>query len=168
MLKLRFIPIFEDNEFILAVKEYETIWSDNGPKILEQFSALTGLNFIEDRIAIVIYEWMSTSGDSISDVIKLRASYDKETKMATLVHELGHRFINQLKNRKDDIDEHRTLFLFLYDMWVELWGKDFADNQVKIESGRKGVYDYEGAWKWAMELSKEERVDLFKGIKGLN
>lgn len=39
-------------------------------------------------------------------------------------------------------DEHRVLFLFLYDVCESLSGKDFADEQEEIESGRTGLYDY--------------------------
>jgi hypothetical protein len=41
-----------------------------------------------------------------------------------------------------------VLYLFLYDVWESLWGKNFADRQVEIESGRTGLYDYKTAWKW--------------------
>jgi hypothetical protein len=83
----------------------------------------------------------------------LRASYPADVKKAALVHEHGHRLIAQLRNRPTDVDEHRMLFLFLYDVRQSLWGKAFADTQVKIESGRTGLYDYESAWKWARSRS---------------
>ena len=67
----------------------------------------------------------------------LRASYPPDVKKATLVHELGHRMNGQLRRRPRDIDEHRILFLYLYDVWESLYGKEFADQQVVIESGRK-------------------------------
>jgi hypothetical protein len=38
-----------------------------------------------------------------------------------------------------------VLDLFLYDVWESLWGKDLADQQVKFESGLRGLYDYETA-----------------------
>ena len=84
----------------------------------------------------------------------LRASYPADVKKSVLVHEHGHRLIVQLKNRPADLDEHRVLDLFLYDVWESLWGRDFADQQVTFESGLRGMYDYEAVWKWALSLSK--------------
>jgi hypothetical protein len=64
-----------------------------------------------------------------------------------------------------EIDEHRKLFLVLYDIWVVLYGKDFADKNVAVESRRKGLYDYESAWKWALAMSAEERAAKFKALR---
>lgn len=87
--------------------------------------------------------------------MRMRASYPYDTKRGTLVHELSHRLISELVPKK--FEDHPVIFLFLYDAWVELWGRDFADSQVAVESRRRGIYDYEAAWKTALELSAEER-----------
>ena len=89
-------------------------------------------------------------------------------KKATLVHEQGHRLIAQLKNRPTDLDEHRVLDLFLYDVWEDVWGRDLADQQVKFESGMRGLYDYETAWKWALSFSKAERASRLAAIVKAN
>ena len=89
-------------------------------------------------------------------------------KKATLVHEHGHRLMAQLRSRPPDLDEHRVLFLFLYEVWESLWGKDFADAQVRIESGRTGMYDYASAWRWALSISKDERASRFATIVRTN
>jgi hypothetical protein len=91
----------------------------------------------------------------------LRASYQYATKKATLVHELGHRLIA----KQSKADNHPILFLFLYDVWVELWGKEFADEQVAIESNRRGLYDYEGAWREALSISSAERKKKLKWLR---
>jgi hypothetical protein len=93
--------------------------------------------------------------------MQLRASYPANTKKATLVHELGHRLITDLVG---DVEQHPTLFLFLYDTWVDLWGKEFADAEVIVESGRRGLYDYEGAWKVALGMTRQERAAEFKEL----
>jgi len=100
--------------------------------------------------------------------MKMCASYTPDIKKATLIHEIGHRHNSRLRNRPKEIDEHRVLFLWLYDVWVKLYGKEFADNAVKVESARKGRYDYESAWKWALALSAEERAARFKEIVSQN
>jgi hypothetical protein len=98
----------------------------------------------------------------------LRASYPTDVKRSALAHEHGHRLIVQLTNRPPDLDEHRVLFLFLYEVWETLWGKDFADEQVRIESGRTGLYDYRSAWQWALSISREERAARFANIVSAN
>jgi hypothetical protein len=61
-----------------------------------------------------------------------------------------------------------VLFLFLYDVWEMLGGRDFADAQVKVESARTGIYDYAAAWKWALAMSKDERASRFAEIVKVN
>jgi hypothetical protein len=100
--------------------------------------------------------------------MRLRASYSADTKRSALAHELGHRLIAQLTRRPDDLDEHRVLFLVLYDMWVSLWGEAFAVRQVEFENGLRGVYDYESAWRWALSLTSEQRSARFAEIKRSN
>ena len=98
----------------------------------------------------------------------LRAGYTEDVKKATLVHENGHRLIAQLRDRPADLDEHRVLFLFLYDVLESLWGKTFADKQVRFESGLRGLSDYERAWRWALSISKDERASRFAVIVRTN
>jgi hypothetical protein len=92
--------------------------------------------------------------------MQLRASYPRATKQATLVHELAHRLISELVPKS--FETHPVIFLFVYDVWVELWGQPFADEQVVVESGRRGLYDYETAWKDALALTPEERAARFE------
>lgn len=97
--------------------------------------------------------------------MKLRASYPPDVKKATLIHELGHRLLAGIP-KTNEIDEHRILFLVLYDIWEKLYGKDFADRMVEVEKKRRGRYDYESAWKWVLVMSKEERAAKFKALTG--
>ena len=61
-------------------------------------------------------------------------------------------------------DEHRVLFLVLYDVWEHLYGKGYADKQVEVEKRRQGRYDYKTAWEWALAQSQEERAKRFQAI----
>jgi len=81
-----------------------------------------------------------------------------------LIHELGHRLIARIP-KTNELDEHRVLFLVLYDIWESLYGRDFVDRMVEVEKKRKGLYDYESAWKWALSMSKEERAAKFKALR---
>ena len=150
----------QDRTFAEAAEAYRRLWADEGSKIIEAMERGSGLTFLETHVKTVIFEGPSSSG--VGDLpMYLRASYPADVKKATLVHEHGHRLIAQLRNRPTDLDEHRMLFLLLYDVWESLWGKDFADEQVKFESGLTGLYDYETAWKWALSMSKGERASRF-------
>ena len=121
----------------------------------------TGLDFEEGPVGVIVYEGVSFSG--YKDIpMRMRASYPAETKRGTLVHELSHRITADLfrKNEQD----HPYIFLFLYDVWVDLWGRAFADNQVAVESRRRGIYDYEAAWEEALALGPEGRAAAWRAI----
>jgi hypothetical protein len=88
--------------------------------------------------------------------MSLKASYPLYYKRATLVHELGHRLAFTMP-RSDDLDEHRLLYLFLYDVWADLYGTEYADRMVAIERRIEGRYDYAAAWDWALAMTRSER-----------
>jgi len=100
-------------------------------RIIEGLEKISTLRFPEKHVKAEIYEGPSFSGRGGAPM-KLRASYQAEEKKGTLVHELGHRMNAQLKVRPADLDEHRLLFLYLYDLYVDLYGKDFADREAHL------------------------------------
>jgi hypothetical protein len=164
-VSMTFTP--QDQTFAEAAEAYRRVWVAEGSTIVDAMERGTGLTFLETHVNAVIFEGVSHSG--VGDrPMYLRASYPADVKKATLVHEHGHRLIAQLRTRPADLDEHRVLDLFLYDVWESLWGRDLADQQVKFESGLRGVYDYETAWKWALSLSKAERASRFANIVKAN
>jgi hypothetical protein len=62
-----------------------------------------------------------------------------------------------------NVDHHSIIFLFVYDVWVELWGQSFADEQVKIERARTGsLANYDKLWTEALAISAPERARRFK------
>ena len=157
----------QDQTFAEAAEAYRQAWVAEGSAIIESMARVSGLTFLETHVNAVVFEGVSRSG--IGDTaMYLRASYSADVKKATLVHEHGHRLIAQLRTRPADLDEHRVLDLFLYDVWESLWGRDFANRQVTFESGLRGLYDYEAAWTWALSLSKEERASRFANIVTAN
>jgi hypothetical protein len=147
-----FIP--ESPQFSSAAAEYRAIWKEDGDRIVESFKKRTGLTLEPGPIQVIVFEGVSYSGDP-DKPMQLRASYPLETKRATLVHELSHRLISTLVPQ--DFEDHPLTFLFLYDVWVDLWGKDFADAQVKVERARRGVY--ETAWQGVLALTTQERAE---------
>jgi hypothetical protein len=74
----------------------------------------------------------------------------------------------QLTKRPQDLDEHRLLFLYLYETWETLYGKEFADREVAFERTLKGLYDYDTAWGWALAMTKEQRIERFADVRKAN
>jgi hypothetical protein len=161
-VEMEFMP--ESPKFEAAAATYTDIWHKEGPRMVEVMEKVSGIRFAERRVRAIVYEGVSYSGFG-DRPMHLRASYPDEVKRATVVHELGHRLLSGIRTR-DDIDEHRKLFLVLYDVWVALYGPDFADRMVLVERGRKGLYDYDSAWTWALALSPEQRAARFGGLRG--
>ena len=162
-LNLTFSP--ESEKYEQATAEYQAIWSTDGKKIIEAMESVSGLKFTDKDVRVVVYEGVSWSGYR-DKPMKLRASYPTDVKKATLIHELGHRLIVPIRIPKTkQLDEHKVLFLILYDIWEKLYGREFADHAVEVEKKRKGIYDYESAWLWALSLSKEERAAQFKELR---
>jgi hypothetical protein len=93
--------------------------------------------------------------------MRLRASYPPTTKRATLIHELGHRHLARIGDPPETLDSHGALFLILYDAWVDLYGEEFANQQVEVESNRRGRYDYASAWASTLKMSREQRQATF-------
>ena len=165
MLRIYFIPVSDETEIKKATKEYVEIWVKEGERIVNTLSSFTGLEFVQEELAAIVYEGISRAG-GYKRLMKLRSSFSRDMKLATLIHELSHRLLfgNGLVKTMDNIDIEQQKNLFLYDVWVELYGKEFADRIVKMESERNGVYDYKKAWDWAMSFSKEERAKKFKEV----
>jgi hypothetical protein len=164
-VSMTFTP--QDQTFAEPAEAYHRAWVAEGSAIIEAMERSSGLRFLESHVSAVIYEGVSRSGGGDAPMY-LRASYPADVKKATLVHEHGHRLIAQLRTRPADLDEHRVLDLFLYDVWESLWGSDFANQQVTFESGLTGLYDYKATWAWALSISKEERASRLAAIVRAN
>jgi hypothetical protein len=158
-VKLNFTA--EAEKFNAATEEYRGIWQTDGARIIEAMEQVSGVKFPETEVEVIVYEGVSSSGFR-QIPMKMRASYPLDIKKATLIHELGHRHLSQFRSITKDTEDHPLLFLWLYDVWVKLYGKEFADNAVKVESARKGIVDYEGIWKATLALTEQERAAKFK------
>ena len=146
----------ESPTFEAATQEYREIWRTDGAKITAALEEATGLEMEPGPIRAIVYDGISNSGYKQRFPMRMRASYPPDTKRATLVHELAHRLISSYVGKNED--DHPIIFLFVYDVWVKLWGQAFADAQVAVESKRTGHYDYAGAWRDALALGPQERA----------
>jgi hypothetical protein len=147
-------------EFAEAAGEYRRIWQAEGPRIVAAMEAATGLTFPAERVDIIVSEGRPMASFD-GRTIRLRASYSPAYKKATLAHELGHRLAFTLP-RRDGLDDHRLLYLFLYDVWTDLYGREFADRTVSIE--RRIGPAYEAAWSWALAMTREQRQARLRAI----
>ncbi len=158
---LSFTPA--EPRFAGAAEEYGRIWESEGARIVAALEGATGLAFPAAPIEAIVREGAPmTSYDGRT--IRLRADYSPTYKRATLVHELGHR-LALLLPRDAELDDHRLLYLFLYDVWTDLYGPDFADRMVSIERRIPGRYDYNAAWTWALAMTRAERRGRLRALR---
>ena len=155
----------ESDSFSTARDAYEALWNAEGARIVEVMERVSGIRFdsppyADTLIGAIVFEGVSYSGHRETPM-RLRASYPPDTKKATLVHELGHRLQSGIA-RQDD-DEHEVLFLWLYDAWVELWGREFANAQVLVERARRGPYP--AAWDAALALDAPARAARWRSLR---
>ena len=145
------INFHPDNEnFIEEAKEYQKIWDKEGSRIIAALENAGKMKFKENTINAIIFE-----GISHSHPLTLRASYSADVKKSTLVHELAHRLVvgNNMKTN-NALEAHKLINGFLYDAWIVLYGKEFADAMVKIEGERTPMY--KEAWDWTFSNKKEQ------------
>lgn len=143
--------------------EYRAIWEAEGERIVAAMEKLTGIPFPDEPIEVIVSEGSPmTAFDGRS--MRLRAAYTPTYKKSTLVHEMGHRLSFMLP-RTPELDDHRLLYLFLYDAWTDLYGQAFADRMARIE--RRIGPAYAEAWDWALAMTREERQGRLAALRAL-
>ena len=174
---LTFTPESKTPAFEAAAAEYRAIWEAEGVRVIVAMERLTRLRFPQKNIKIQVFEGASSAGLLFNsagvpvrsrDPMRFRASYSADNKKGVLVHELGHRMNLNLRTRPQDLDEHRLLFLYLYDLYVDLYGREFADGQVAFGRTLKGLYDYDTAWTSTLVMTREERAARFADVLKTN
>jgi hypothetical protein len=154
-----FTPVSPD--YAEATGEYRRLWKAEGDRIVAAMEAATGLTFPPEPVDAIVSEGRPMASFD-GRTIRLRASYSPAYKKATLAHEIGHRLAFTLPSR-GGLDDHRLLYLFLYDVWTDLYGREFADRMVAIE--RRSGPAYEGAWTWALAMTREQRQARLKALR---
>jgi hypothetical protein len=160
---LSFVPL--EPRFAEGAEEYRRLWEAEGPRIVTTMEALTGLTFPAQPVEVLVRDGPPMTAFD-GRTIRLRARCSPGCKLGTFTHELGHRLALELA-RTAEIDDHRLLYLFLYDAWTDLYGKDFADRMVRIERRIPGTYDYDAAWSWALAMSREQRQARLRSLLAL-
>jgi hypothetical protein len=152
-----------DARFTEASDEYRAIWETEGRRIVSTLEEVSGLTFRPSPVDVIVSDNSPMTAFD-GRTIRLRASYSPAYKKATLVHELGHSLAAQLRPTAG-IDDHHLLYLFLYDAWSDLEGRDFADRMVAIERRIPGGYDYNAAWSWALAMTREQRQRRLQALR---
>ncbi len=167
-MKINFYPSWDKPEYEEAAKEYAKIWEEEGSRITEAIEKISGLKFREKVVNALVFGGISNSGP-----LRLNANLDKKRKKGDLTHELCHRLLygNTIKFEKlegenaEYLIQHKPIDLILYDIWTELYGEEFAKEQIPFEIDEwtgKGVSPYKIAWNWALSMTKEERQKEFR------
>ena len=158
-----FIPSSAADEY--DAKLYQTIWEEYGERIINALETRTCMTFPESSLSATVADATSNSGGPETPM-RLRRNYIGKEKESTLVHEIGHRHLWQLKRRLDDIDGHMTLYLFLDRVWADVWGEQFAEDRIRGESGWHSRYAE--AWAWSRSLRPSERARLWSQLLVMN
>jgi hypothetical protein len=167
-MQINFYPEQDKPEFEKAAKEYAKIWSEERERITKVIEKISGLKFKEKIINAIIYDEISYSVP-----LKLQADISAKHKMGTLTHELCHRLVvgNNIKIKAGKtynswtLAIHKHIDLILYDIWVELYGEDFAKKEIGYEISLwtgKGISPYKTAWDWALKMIKQQRRQEFQ------
>ena len=147
--------------FASGANEYRLIWEAEGARIVSALEKAAGVPFPPTPIEVLVSDARPmTSFDG--RFMRLRAGYTPAYKKGTLVHEMGHRLAFTLPQTAA-LDDHRLLYLFLYDAWSDLYGSQFADRMVSIERRIPGPYD--AAWTWALAQTREQRRARLEALR---
>jgi hypothetical protein len=158
---LTFTPVAP--RFADAADQYRALWDEEGGRIVGALERAAGLAFPEMPIEVLVTD-SATMTSLDGRTIRMRPGYGRNFAKATFAHEMGHRLALALP-RTAEIDDHRVLYLFLYDAWADLYGRDFADRMVAIERSFRTVYDYDAAWTWALAMTRAERQARLKSLR---
>jgi hypothetical protein len=148
-----FTPL--EPRFAETAAYYRQLWAAEGPRIVVALERVSGFAFPNRPLEIILHDGRPMTGFGCS-MMRLRGSYAGRHATGTLIHELGHCLAAQVLPTAG-LDDHRLLYLFLYDVWTDLYGQDFADDMVRIERRIPTGYDYDAAWSWALAMTREER-----------
>lgn len=162
MLQINFYPENDKKEYIKAAKEYQDIWDKEGIKIVTAIEKYSKLAFKTKTIKALVFEGISSSRP-----LRLRSSWDSNMKKVALTHELAHMILgdNNIKipsGASFQEELHKVIYLVLYDIWVDLFGENFAKASRDRECGN---LTYKKAWDWALSFNKEERTIKFQEMK---
>ena len=167
---MKLVIYTDDNKYNMHCMEYKILWSIEGEKIQKAFKKMVTLPFKEKEISLLINSGVNFSNDSgKTEESIMNFRYNNRCKLGTILHELSHRIVmeyslfEKAKKVYNLEDIHELIDLFLYDVIVELYGKEAADLRVEYESNFEDLI-YKNSWNKALSFSYEERQSMLKRI----
>jgi len=156
-LRISFRPAAPEPDIVSATAAYQELWDAHGDEIVRQLEARAGLQFAERDLDAQVHE-----GPSRSHPLTLRASYDRETKLGTLIHELADRLVVDALPSARGLESHEVIYLFLFEVWTDLFGRAFAQRQVDVESRRRPLYA--AAWRNVHAIDPTARAARLRAL----
>jgi len=174
-MKLHFkVNLSDDLENALAAGRYASFWQQNDPAITASFYRHTGLRFKQRYITVKIRSDGRSKAGNEHQPMELSKTWNTPKEVGcTLIHELAHRLIigNGIELPENgphsynhyNYYAHRHIYLFLYDVYVDTIGHEYADREVARESSGNNAYSK--AWQWALSMNYTKRQAVFKKLK---
>jgi hypothetical protein len=165
VLDIRFHPECDLAELVEAAAEYQRLWNHYRERILEGFRVVTGLEHAEGLINAIVWH-----GGSETCPLRFRAVPPEwagpveEFRRGVIVHELSHRLIRGNRARLGmppyqpdrQRENHELIDLFLFDVWTDLFGEEFARRRAAAESRSQPFY--REAWEATLALDRPARA----------
>lgn len=161
-------------EVILAITQYSSYWKENGDRIVASLEKHSGMQFKQTRITVQVWDKEISRAGTRNKPMQLSAKHLTSRRVAsTIMHELAHRLVigNGIESSEATVAAksrynyyvHRHIYLFLYDVYSEILGKDEAMSEVSAEKldGRQ----YYAAWTWALAMNYPERQATLERLK---
>jgi hypothetical protein len=165
MIQIGFVPEADLPELQATAQNYQKLWHEFGSSIVESAKKITGLDFASQKIVATIH-----NGHSQSHPLMLQATTNRQRSRGDLVHELMHILLVDNNIHSSVVDDnnhgravHKLLDLVLFDIYVEVYGRTFARDQVALEKSQN--QDYEEAWEWALNKNFTQRQKMFEKYK---
>lgn len=162
-MQINFYPDWDNPELTAAVEDYKRIWLEIGNATVKELQQRTQLKFRESVFTAVVYDGMS-----LAKPLLFRYSYQDEIKATTIVHELGHRLLSGNGFKRDPgpeqhVNAHKLLYLFLFEVYISLFGESKAAAAVEWESNLRP--SHRNCWNWALALSLNQREKRFHNAR---
>lgn len=164
-MKISFKSDVNDPALNESRDDYERYWERDGVRTIAVMEKVSGLRFKAKHLKATIIRGTVSHSEPLQLV-----SQHPRLLGRTLTHELGHILLDDNKIEvvvpKDgnlSFGNHKLLDLILFDIWVELEGKEIALRRLEFEKRVNREY-YSRAWDWALSMGKDERQKLFSKI----
>jgi hypothetical protein len=128
-------PEADRAELVGAAKEYQAIWEQDGGRLVEALTQVSGLEFKGTFIHSLVH-----AGDTTTFPLQFKADLRQKLKQATLSRHLTRRLLadhgldGPKKQERAEFASHANANLVLLDAWRQVWGEDFTREAIAAES----------------------------------